>query len=397
MKRTMPAIILRADWDPRPEFISGARDVKGKQTYSGSKVWRQPQVSLDEAPIPRPGPNQVLIEVRACGICGSDVHMAQSDDKGYILYPGLTGFPVVLGHEFAGTVVEAGPGALDNLTNLPFQGGEIVCAEEMIWCGSCRPCAWGYPNHCERLVELGFNSNGALARYVVVPDRVVWNLEPLRQRWEGTELFLAGSLVEPVSVAYNAVIQRGGGVKPGDNVVICGGGPVGLAACALLKQQGAARVILSEPIPERAALGLKVGADVAVDPRHEDLTERVLELTGGFGAKLYLESTGLPHIVYPQIEEVIWQGRTLDSTIVLVGRADASMPVRGEVLQVRRAQIVGAQGHSGEGTFPRVIETMAAGLDPLPLITSRIGLAEVSDALAGLAEDPRECKVSVLL
>ncbi len=397
MEKTMQAVVLRADWEPRSGFVLGNKDVEGKQTYSGSRVWRRPRVALEETEVPKPGPNEVLIEVKVCGICGSDVHMAQADAEGYILYPGLTGFPVVLGHEFAGVVVEAGPGARDNLTNRPFQGGETVCAEEMIWCGSCRPCAWGYPNHCERLDELGFNSHGALARYVVVPDRVVWNLDPLASRWEGISLFEAGSLVEPFSVAYNAVIQRGGGVKPGDNVVICGGGPVGLAACALLKRQGAAKVILSEPLPERAALGLASGADVVVNPQKEDLVQAVLELTRGFGAALFLESTGLPHVVYPQIEEIIWQGRTLGSTVVLVGRADAAMPVRGEVLQVRRAQIVGAQGHSGEGTFPRVIETMTSGLDPITLITKRIQLAEVPGALAGLALDPRECKISVLL
>ena len=127
---------------------------------------------------------------------------------------------------------------------------------------------------------------------------------------------------------------------------------MGVAACAILKKQGAAKVILSEPEKGRAELGLKMGADIVIDPTKEDFAEKVLEYTDGMGAALYLEATGLPTIVYPGIEKCIWEGRTLNSTVVVVARAEAKIPVTGEVLQVRRARIVGAQGHSGHGTFP---------------------------------------------
>ncbi|WP_003542275.1 scyllo-inosose 3-dehydrogenase [Desulfotomaculum nigrificans] len=397
MNKKMRAVVLRADWDPKPDFKLGAKDIEFKQTYLGSKVWRNPTVAVEEVDIPEPGPGEVLIEVKACGICGSDVHMAQPDEEGYIWYPGLTGFPAVLGHEFAGKVVKAGPGAINKRTNKPFVGGEDVCAEEMVWCGRCQPCADGYPNHCERLDELGFNVNGAFAKYIVVPDRLVWSLDPLKKVYEGDDIYLAGSLVEPTCVAYNAVVQRGGGIKPGDNVVIAGGGPVGLAACAIMKRMGAAKVILSEPEEGRAQIGLQLGADVVINPLKEDFVQRVLELTDGYGAKLYLEATGLPTVVYPLIEQCIWEGRGLNSTVVVVARADAKMPVTGEVLQVRRAQIVGAQGHSGEGTFPRVIEAMASGMNMLPLITKKIKLDEVPENLIMLRTDRKECKITALI
>lgn len=396
MTGKMRAVVLHADWEPKPDFMLGSKDVEEQQTYLGSKVWRNPRLKIEEREIPVPGPGEVLIEVKACGVCGSDVHMAQPDEEGYIWYPGLTGFPAILGHEFAGVVVSAGPGALNKVTNEPFVGGEVVCAEEMLWCGSCQPCADGYLNHCERLDELGFNVDGAFTKYIVVPDRVVWSLEPLKRRYSGMDLFLAGSLVEPTCVAYNAVIQRGGGIKPGDNVVICGGGPVGLAACAILKRQGAARVILSEPEESRAQRALQMGADYVINPLTENLVQRVLEITDGYGAKLYLEATGLPTVVYPLIEQCVWEGRALNSTIVVVARADAKIPVTGEVLQVRCAQIVGAQGHSGNGTFPRVIESMASGMDMLPLITKKITLDEVEDNLVMLRTDRNECKITVL-
>jgi len=393
----MKAVTLYADWEPRPDFKLGPKDIEGKQTYLGSKVWKNPRIEIAEHDIPKPGKGEVLIEVKACGICGSDVHMAQPDEEGYILYPGLTGFPAILGHELSGVVVEAGPDAIDKRTNKPYKGGEIVTAEEMMWCGQCQPCADGWPNHCERLDEIGFNVNGAFAKYIVLPAKLLWSLEPLRAQYKEEEIFLAGSLVEPTSVAYNAVIERGGGIRPGDNVVICGGGPIGLAACAILKRQGAAKVILSEPSPTRAELGKKLGADYIIDPTKVDFAQEVLKITNGYGASLYLEATGLPTVVYPGIEKAIWEGRTLNSTIVVVARADAKMPVTGEVLQVRRARIIGAQGHSGHGTFPRVIESMADGMDMTPMITKKITLEEVPENIIMLRTDRKECKITCVM
>ena len=104
----MRAVVLNADWKPKPDFKLGSKDIEGKLTYLGSKVWHNPRIEIVEKDTPVPGPTEVLIEVRACGICGSDVHMLQSDDSGYIFYPGLTAFPATLGHEFSGVVVEAG-------------------------------------------------------------------------------------------------------------------------------------------------------------------------------------------------------------------------------------------------------------------------------------------------
>jgi len=394
MQGKMKGVTLFADWDPKPDFKLGPKDIEGRQTYLGSKVWRNPRIEIVDHDIPTPGPNEVLLQVKACGICGSDVHMAQADDAGYMFYPGLTGFPSILGHEVSGIVVEAGREARDKVTNKPFKGGERVCTEEMLWCGECKPCADGYPNHCERLDEIGINVNGGFAQYLVVPARTLWSLDPLDSVYEGDDIFLAGSLVEPTSVAYNAMVERGGGIRPGDKVVICGGGPVGVAACAILKRQGASVVILSEPQEDRAALGLAMGADYAINPLTEDFTEKVLDLTRGMGADLYLEATGLPTIVYPQIEQSIWAGRTLNSTVVVLARADAKMPVTGEVLQVRRARIVGAQGHSGHGTFPRVIECMADGMDMTRMITKKISLAEVPENIVMLQTDRKECKIT---
>jgi threonine dehydrogenase-like Zn-dependent dehydrogenase len=397
MKGKMQGVTLVADWDPKPEFKLGSKDIEGRQTYLGSQVYRNPRIEIREYDIPSPGPDEVLLKVKACGICGSDVHMAQADDDGYIYYPGLTGFPCILGHELSGIVVEAGKNAKDKRTNKPFKGGERVTTEEMLWCGYCKPCADGYPNHCENLDEIGFNVNGAFAQYIVLHSRVLWSLESLANLYKGDDIFLAGSVVEPTSVAYNAVIERGGGIRPGDRVVILGGGPIGMAACAILKRAGASQVIISEPQQDRAQLALKMGADFAINPLEENLADRVLEITGGMGANLFMEATGLPQIVYPDIERIIWEGRTLNSTVVVTARAEAKMPVTGEVLQVRRAGIVGAQGHSGHGTFPRVIESMASGMDMTPMITKKISLEEVPENIIELQTNRTEVKITCLV
>lgn len=397
MNGKMKAVRLYANWNPKPDFKLGPKDIDKKQTYLGSRVWKNPELRIEEINIPKPGRGEVLIEVKACGICGSDVHMAQPDDDGYIWYPGLTGFPCTLGHEVSGIVREAGPDACDKRTNKPFKGGEWICAEEMLWCGQCRPCADGLPNHCERLDEIGFNINGAFAKYIVLPAKVLWSLDSLRKNYNDEDVFKLGSMVEPTSVAYNAVVERGGGIRPGDSVVILGGGPIGLAACAVLKRQGASKVILSEPEECRARIGINLGADYIINPKKENFSERLMAITDGMGASLYLEATGLPTIVYPEIEKAIWNGRTLNSTVIVVARAEAKIPVTGEVLQVRRARIVGAQGHSGHGTFPRVIEAMASGMNMLPMSTKEIKLDDVPENIIMLRTDREECKITCII
>ena len=159
---------------------------------------------------------------------------------------------------------------------------------------------------------------------------------------------------------------------------------------------GAANAILSEPEESRAEIGRKLGADHVINPLKESLSEGVLEITKGMGASVYLEATGLPTVVYPEIEKTIWEGRTLNSTVVVVARAEAKIPVTGEVLQVRRARIVGAQGHSGHGTFPRVIEAMAAGMNMLPMMTKVIDLDQVPKHVEMLRTDKKECKITYI-
>jgi threonine dehydrogenase-like Zn-dependent dehydrogenase len=151
--------------------------------------------------------------------------------------------------------------------------------------------------------------------------------------------------------------------------------------------------------PQRALgipreLGRRLGADHVINPITENFAEKVLEYTGGLGAALYLEATGLPDKVIPQMEEAIWYGKFIGAKIVLVARAPINPPINCEVYEVKKAKIAGAQGHSGYGTFPRVISCMATGMDITPIITKKIGLDEVPDHVVLLQTDKTHCKIT---
>ena len=391
----MKTVELSARWDPKPDFKIGSKDIDGKLTYLGSQVWRDPNLKVIEKEKPQIKPSEVLIQVKRCGICGSDVHMNQAYDDGYIYYPGLTAFPVTLGHEFAGEIVEVGSQAISKRTGKLYEKGEPVTVEEMAWCGECKPCCDGYPNHCERLQEIGFSIHGAFAEYITVPAKLCWSLRKLERNYD--DVFKIGSLVEPTSVAYNAVIERGGGIRPGENVIILGAGPIGLVATKILKTAGAGLCIVSEPEEHRASLAKKMGADYVINPLKENFVEQVKEYTDNEGASLYLEATGLPQVVTDDIQNAIWECKAVNSTVVIVARAEQRMPVCGEFFQVKRARIIGAQGHSGHGTFFNVISSMAAGMDVTPMITKEISLEEVPENINLLQTDRENCKISAII
>ncbi|GAI91835.1 unnamed protein product, partial [marine sediment metagenome] len=211
------------------------------------------------------------------------------------------------------------------------------------------------------------------------------------------DIFKIGSLIEPTSVAYNAVIERGGGIRPGENVIILGAGPIGLVSTKILKTAGAGLCIVSEPEEHRASLAKKMGADYIINPLKEDFVEQVKEYTDNEGAALYLEATGLPQVVTDDIQNAIWECKAVNSTVVIVARAEQRMPVYGEYFQVKRARIIGAQGHSGHGTFFNVISSMAAGMDITPMITKEISLEEVPENIKLLQTDRENCKISAII
>lgn len=368
----MKGLVLTAEWQPRPDYHVSASEKATGKAITGNAVWRNPKLVVKEVPKPPIGPDQVLIRVRACGVCGSDMHFYETDEDNYILYPGLTKFPSILGHEFSGEIVEVGSAVKD------FAVGDFVTAEEMIWCGHCRPCRDGYPNQCRNLEEIGFTIDGAFAEYIAVGAKYCWKLNALRERYDDDTIFEAGALVEPTSVGYNGIFVRAGGFKPGGYVAVYGAGPIGLASIALCKAAGAAKVIAFEVSEARRELARKVGADYVYDPRAVKPSEVVMELTDGEGADFHVEAAGAPSRTIPEMEASM----AVNARIVQIGRAAERVPMYLEHFQTHHAQVFGAQGHSGNGTFPNVIRLMASGLiDMTQIITARYDLVSVVDAI----------------
>jgi hypothetical protein len=254
----------------------------------------------------------------------------------------------------------------------------------MIWCGECTPCRNGYPNHCERLEELGFTINGAFAEWISVGSKYCWKLNEIQQAYRSEINALeSGALVEPTSVAYNGIFIRGEGFKPGDFVGVWGAGPIGLAAIALSRAAGASKIFAFETKKERRELAKQMGADFVFDPialgeGGVRPARKIIELTQGQGISMGVEAAGAPLLTIPEIEKSL----AINGKIVQIGRAAQKVPMYLERFQVRRAQFYGAQGHSGHGTFQRVIRLMASKrINMRQIITSRFYLDHAVDAI----------------
>lgn len=376
----LKAAVLSAKFEPRKGWEDKAfKDPSsGKmKTHFGNKIWRYPKLELKDIPKPKAGPGELLVRVIACGICGSDVHFMETDADGYMVYPGFSSFPCVIGHEFAGVVEEVGPGAAG------FEKGDLVCTEEMFWCGECIPCRMGLLNYCKNIEEIGFTVNGGMGEYAITRAKYCWKLNDLLNLYKSEERVCeAGSLVEPTGVAYNGIYVASGGFSPGGYAVVYGAGPIGLASIALLKAGGATKIIAFEPSAPRSELAKQVGAHWVLNPAKlsENETachEKVMELTNGHGADIQVEAAG----AFNQTWEEMECSFAIDGKMVILGRSPKLPTIDPEVYLKRRGKLYGGMGHSGHGTFMNVIRLMAGGMDMTKIITKRYPLDKVGDAL----------------
>jgi threonine dehydrogenase-like Zn-dependent dehydrogenase len=369
----MKGLVLDAVWEPRPDYVPSDWEKQTGKAITGNAVWRHPKLGVRDWEDPKPGPNDVLLAVQACGVCGSDMHFYETDAEDYILYPGLTKFPTILGHEFTGKVVEVGK----NVTTLKL--GDMVTVEEMIWCGRCVPCRNGFPNHCANLEEIGFTIPGAFANYIAVDEKFCWKIDAIAERFgDEKKAYEVGAMTEPSCVSYNAMFSRAGGFKPGHYVSVFGAGAIGLSAIGLAKAAGAGMIVAFEVSPQRRELAKKVGAEHVYDPKAVTPSEVMMELSKGEGINFHVEASGVPERVLPEVEKAL----AINAKVVQIGRAAQRVPMYLENFQVRRSQLYGAQGHSGDENFPNVIRLVASGrLDLSPIVTARYPLADVVQAI----------------
>jgi threonine dehydrogenase-like Zn-dependent dehydrogenase len=380
------AIMLDGDWDPRPGYRPTDREQASRKATMASQVWRNPRFAPVEIADPTPGHGEVVLKIRACGVCGSDTHCYEQDDDGYVLFSGPVRLPVVVGHEYSAEIVEVGPG----VRNL--RVGQLVAGEGMLYCGVCEACRVGNWNQCKDLEMLGFSAAGAYAEYMPADERWLWSLDGLAESLGSAEKALEwGALIEPLGCSYNGMFISAGGFTPGAYVAVFGCGPIGLGAIALARAAGAAKILAFETVPERRAVAVEVGADGAWDPREVPAAELIREQTRGWGADMMVEAAGSALHTMPQIEQAFAPG----GKMVYLGRTGQRAPVLLDVLVTQAARIAGARGHVGHGIFPRIIRLMETGrLTLAPVITHRFGFEQTIDALA-LSTKRTDAKIMV--
>lgn len=370
----MKAVVLDAEWAPRPGARISEADAARRWAAIANEAYRNPTVDVREIADPgEPGPTEIVLEVGACGLCGSDVHMFETDEEGYLLLPYHLKTPVVTGHEFAGKIVAKGKDVHQ------FEVGGLVAVEEIQWCGKCRECRGGYWNQCGYIEDLGFTLDGGFAQYVKVDARFAWSLDGVLERYGDEDTALeVGALTEPTSVAYEGMFTRAGGFKPGGSVVVFGGGPIGLASVALAAAAGAAQVFAVDPIAERRALATKLGATSVIDPITDDPGDIVRTATKGDGAAMVVEASGNSKAVMGPIEESLGVG----GKVVIAGM-DAQPATMSLIRYMLKAgSVYGTVGHSGSWDFPNVINLMASGRISMEhAITRRFPLAGLVDAI----------------
>jgi scyllo-inosose 3-dehydrogenase len=371
----MTTLQLFANWEPRPGYALTQKECDSHKAANTSQVWRYPTLEFIDAPMPGPGPGQVLVRVLACGVCGSDAHCLEVDGEGYPLFSGATRLPVTIGHEFAGEVIEVGEDVLD------LSVGDLVAAESVLWCGRCLQCRSGNVNQCSRIEMVGFSSPGAFAEYIAISERHCWKLDELqmvaKDRFEVAEL---GALIEPIGCAYNALFIVGGGLVPGQSVAVYGAGPIGLGAIMLARLAGAARVFAFDVSDERCELARKLGADEALNPRTMDqsIGSYLMEATKGEGIDFQVEAAGAASETVPEIQRCFAE----NGKMVFLGRHDSVAKVDFNPIVTKANHVFGARGHAGHGIFGRIIRLMATGqLPALEMITARFDFADTAAAI----------------
>jgi L-iditol 2-dehydrogenase len=324
------------------------------------KVKPEPGIEIRHIKIPRPGSGEVIVRVRAAGICGSDIHIYKWS-SGYDWMEKL--MPLVLGHEFAGEIVQLGEGV-----STLHVGQRVVC-KHIVPCGSCKNCLSGLSYMCQvcRPKALGLRRNGGFSNYAVVPAANCLNLPDALS-------FEMGALVQPVVLTSNAVERSG--LTIGDKAVFIGPGPIGLLTLAAAKLSGATEiaVIGTKGDEERLLLAQKLGATCLIKADEEDPVEAIKRFTDGEGADLVFETAGVG-IAVSQGLSVLRPGGKLVSLAV----HSSSVPI--DITKFNRADLTMIGIHEGPITWERGLSLVQANTQVFNnIISHRFPLEEAAEA-----------------
>jgi len=312
------------------------------------------QVELREVPVPSPGPGDVLLEVKAAGVCGSDIEFWRHS----ITFPVRT--PVIQGHEFGGVIVEVGEGVTD------WQVGDEVVSETAAYvCGKCRLCRTGSYNLCAERLGFGYGTDGAFAKYVRVRQGIL-HRKPAEIAWN------AAALTEPTCVAYNALVVQSE-VHPGEPVAILGPGAIGLLCLQVARALGASPINITGTTVDALRLDLarKLGADQVVNAQETDPVEVALELTHGDGIPLVIDAAGNSKTIRQSLDMVARNGQ-----VTKIGWGKEPVGFSLDPIVAKAVRYQGTFSHTWR-TWEAVLEMVRAGrLDPAALITHEFPISE---------------------
>jgi len=315
-----------------------------------------PGLELAEVPVPRPGAGEVLIKVFAGGICGTDLHIYTWDAWARSrIVP-----PRIVGHEFCGTVAEVAPG----VTGL--SPGDFISGEGHVACGRCHACRTGAPHICERLAVIGIDRDGAFAEYVAMPAANAWKIDPSISRD-------VAAIMDPLGNAVHAALEA---PLVARRVAIIGCGPIGLMAIAICHLAGAVFVAATDVSETRLALARRMGADLVVDARREDVVARIREATSGEGVDVVLEMSGSERGLADGLGALRNGGWV---SVLGLPAADVRIDLANGVI-FKGAHLAGIFGRKLWQTWEQGTALLRNGLDVTPVITHRLPLERFEDA-----------------
>lgn len=310
-------------------------------------------------------PADVLVRVKAAGICGSDIHIAHGTNP-YATYPRI------LGHEVAGVVDEIGPGVKT------LKPGDRVVLEPIVYCGECYACKKGRQNVCRSLQVRGVHLDGGFADYLVSDEKFL-------HRFPQELTYEQAALVEPYTIGAQSNWRAS--TRAGDVVLIHGAGPIGLIICDVAKSKGAI-CIVSELNEHRLAMAKDFGADYAINPSKESLKDTVMEITDGMGPNIIFEATGVSSLLTEAVELVSAAG-----TVVPLSFGSKPTPINFQQVNKKEVTIAGTRLQCDK--FPDVISFLKDRVDKIDkLITHTFPAEKYEEAFCTFIDkNSGSCKV----
>jgi threonine dehydrogenase-like Zn-dependent dehydrogenase len=323
---------------------------------------------LDEVAVPVPGPGELLLRVDAVGVCASDLKCYHGAAKfwGDENRPAWAERNRIAGHEFVGTVVV---GDAEGLARRGVALGDRVACEQIVPCWKCKYCLMGAYWMCDPHDMFGFKGfDGAMAEYVLVPTRA------LVHRVSNDLPPQVAAFAEPLSCSLHAVERAG--IQFGDVVVVAGAGPIGLGVIAGARQKNPMSVVALDMSDDKLALARKAGADVTINIAKEDVVARVREMTGGYGADVYIEATGHPSAVAQGLNLLRKLGTFVEYSVF----KDAVKVDWSIISDDKELNVLGA--HLGPNCWPAAIKLLESGVLPMDEIcTDQVPLERFQEAL----------------